>query len=74
MPDEPTKSVPELLKERESLLRLKEAMEKRLANIHSKEEQREVEALSERALNPQCTFDRQHTEMLYTLALFPLST
>jgi hypothetical protein len=73
MLDEPTKTVPELLEERESLLQLKEAMEKRLANIHGKEEQRE-EALSERALNPQCTFDRQHTEMLYTLALFPLST
>ena len=38
MPDEPTKSLLELLKDRESLLRLKEAMEKRLANIHSKEE------------------------------------
>jgi hypothetical protein len=64
MPDEPTESLPKLLKDRQSLLRLKEAMEKRLANIHSKEEEREVDALVKRAFDPQCTFDRKHTKLL----------
>jgi hypothetical protein len=64
------KSLRELIEKRDRVQSLKEAFEKRIANI-SKEEQLEVEALSKRALNPQCTFDRKHTEQLYALALFP---
>jgi hypothetical protein len=54
----------------DALLDLKESIEKRLANI-SKEEQMEVEALSKRAITPQCAFDRKYREQLYALALFP---
>lgn len=54
----------------EVLTRLKEDIEKRLANA-SDEEKIEVEALSKRALNPQCAFDRKHREQLYALALYP---
>ncbi len=70
MPEERTESVRELVEKRDDLLRLKEAIEKRIANI-SKEEQLEVEALSKRALDPKCSFDRKHTDLLYTLALSP---
>ena len=54
----------------EALTRLKEDIEKRLANA-SDEEKIEVEALSKRALSPQCSFDRKHREQLYALALYP---
>jgi hypothetical protein len=64
------KSLRELIEQRDKVQSLKEAIEKRIANV-SKEEQLEVEALSKRAINPQCTFDRKHTEQLYALALFP---
>jgi hypothetical protein len=54
----------------QALLSLKESIEARLGNI-SKEEQMEVEALSKRAITPQCAFDRKHREEIYALALFP---
>lgn len=56
----------------EALTRLKEDMEKRLASA-SEEEKLEVEALSNRAITPQCSFDRKHREQLYALALYPES-
>jgi hypothetical protein len=37
----------------------------------SEQEQFEVEILSNRALHPQCDFDRKHRLMLYALALAP---
>jgi hypothetical protein len=60
----------ELLDRRESLLSLKETLEKRLANV-SEEEKLEITAISERALNPKCSFDRNHSRTLYLLALMP---
>jgi hypothetical protein len=51
MPEEHTESVHELVEKRDALLRLKEAIEKRIGNI-SKEEQRELDALVERSFNP----------------------
>jgi hypothetical protein len=70
VPEQSKKSLRELIEKRDKVQSLKEAIEKRIANV-SKEEQLEVEALSKRAINPQCTFDRKHTEQLYALALFP---
>lgn len=66
--DKPTTE--ELTERRDALLRLKEAIENRLASA-SKEEKIKVEALSKRAINPECTFDQKHREQLYALALFP---
>ena len=60
----------EILEKSDSLVWLQGAIEKRFANV-SKEEQREIDALIQRALNPQCGFDRKHTRLLYALALFP---
>jgi hypothetical protein len=62
-------SVNEVL-EPDSLVWLQVAIEKRIANV-SKEEQREIDALIQRALNPQCGFDRKHARLLYALALVP---
>jgi hypothetical protein len=70
MSEEQPKSLRELIEGRDTLLGLKEAIEKRIANI-SKEEQREVDSLVSRSFNPQCTFDRKHRDRLYKLALFP---
>jgi len=70
MPEEHTESVRELAEKRDNLLRLKEAIERRMANT-SKEEKLELEVFSKRALNPTCSFDRKHTDLLYSLALFP---
>ena len=70
MSEESEKSVRELIEERDALLRLKEAIAKRIANV-SKEEQMELDALVQRSLNPQCTFDRKNKNNLYALALFP---
>ena len=66
--EQPT--IEELLEKRDSLLLLKEAIEKRIANI-SEVEKLEVEALSNRAIQPQCSFDRKYSKMLYLLALMP---
>jgi hypothetical protein len=52
------------------LLGLKEAVAIRIAQV-SREEEQEVEALANRALDPQCDFDRNHRLMLYALALAP---
>jgi hypothetical protein len=60
----------EIIERRDVLLGLKEAIDIRLAYI-SQEEQLEVESLSNRALHPQCNFDRKHRLMLYALALAP---
>jgi len=68
--DERERSFEELVARRDELLPLKEAIEQRITGI-SEQEKREVEALSERAISPKCTFDRKHREILYTLALFP---
>jgi hypothetical protein len=68
--EEREKSLEELLDRRDELLRLQKAIKQRLAGI-SESEKREVEALSQRALNPKCGFDRRHKEMLYMLALSP---
>jgi hypothetical protein len=68
--EKPTESVQELIEKRDNLLRLKEAIERRVANI-SKEEQLEVDALVKRSFDPKCAFDRKHTTLLYTLALDP---
>ena len=60
----------EILEKSDSLVWLQGAIEKRFANV-SKEEQREIDALIQRALNPQCGFDRKHARLLYALALVP---
>jgi hypothetical protein len=60
----------EVLEKPDSLLWLQGAIEKRIANV-SNEEQREIDALIQRALNPQCGFDRKHARLLYALALVP---
>jgi hypothetical protein len=70
MSEEHTKSLDELMEDREALLALKEAIEKRVANT-SKEEQMEVDSLVRRSFDPQCTFDQKHRAMLYALALTP---
>ncbi len=70
MPQEPSEPVDALTEKRDRLLQLQKAIENRTAGI-SKEEQREINAPTKRSFDPQCTFDRKHTELLYTLALFP---
>jgi hypothetical protein len=69
MPEDPNESVDALIEKRDRLLQFQEAIEKRIAGV-SKEEQREIDAMTKRSFDPQCTFDRKHTELLYTLALF----
>jgi len=68
MPDE----LDELLEQRNKLLRLQAAINERLSTATEKEKL-EVEALSERAINPKCAFDRKHRDQLYQLALSPSS-
>jgi len=63
-------SINEALEKPDSLLWLQGAIEIRIANV-SKEEQREIDALIHRALNPQCGFDRKQARLLYALALVP---
>jgi hypothetical protein len=60
----------EIIERRDVLLGLKEAIAIRLAYI-SGEKELEVEALSNRALHPQCKFDRKHRLMIYALAIAP---
>ncbi len=60
----------EIIERRDILLGLKQAIDVRLAFI-SEEEQFEVETVSNRALHPQCDFDRKHRLMLFALALAP---
>lgn len=57
-------SINEVLEKPDSLLWLQVAIEKRIANV-SKEEQTEIDAFIQRALKPQCGFDRKHTRLLY---------
>jgi hypothetical protein len=68
MPEE----LSDLLERRDRLLKLQAAMKERLSTA-TEQEKLEVEALSNRAINPACTFDRKHREQLYELALFPMS-
>jgi hypothetical protein len=49
---------------------LQDAIEKRISNA-SKEGQREIDALIQRALEPHCSFDRKHARLLYAIALVP---
>jgi hypothetical protein len=60
----------DIIERRDVLLGLKEAIAIRLAYTSGKEEL-EVEALSNRAIHPQCEFDRKHRLMIYALALAP---
>jgi hypothetical protein len=60
----------EILDKREIQLGLKEAIHQRLV-YSSEEEALKVEALSRRALNPRCDFDRKHRLMICALALAP---
>jgi hypothetical protein len=62
--------VSEFLEKREVLLGLKEAIYTRIANS-SEEAQCKIEDLSNRALHPQCRFDRKHRLMIYALAVAP---
>ena len=69
MPDKrPT--LTEILEKREILAGLKEAINQRLVYC-SEDERLIVEALSNRALQPVCGWDRKHRLMLYALALAP---
>ena len=70
MTDDKDKTVEELRAKLENLESLKDAIQARLDNA-SEAVKLEVEALSKRAINPQCSFDRRHREELYALALFP---
>jgi hypothetical protein len=63
-------TVDAILEEREFLRGLRETIRARLSYC-SEEDRMKVEALSSRALYPQCTFDREHRLMLYALALRP---
>jgi len=63
-------TVEELLEQRDRLILLKDAIEKRTANV-SAQEGLEVVALLKRSALPQCGFDRKHSETLYLLALMP---
>jgi len=60
----------DLLEQQDRLLRLQAAIKERLSTA-TEQEKLEVEALSKRAINPECAFDRKHREQLYQLALFP---
>ena len=61
----------DILQEGEVLLGLQEAINTRLACSGSVDEQLAVESLSNRALHPQCSFDKKHRLMIYALALAP---
>jgi hypothetical protein len=63
-------SLGEILEKREVIVGLKEVVNIRLA-FCGDQERLEVEALASRALNPQCSFDREHRLMLYALAVAP---
>ena len=64
------RSMNEVAEEHDSLLWVQRAIEKRISNV-SREEQREIDALIHRALEPQCDFDRKNARLLYAIALVP---
>jgi hypothetical protein len=70
MPSEP-EQLAELVRQRDELQTLKMMMEARLASLKTDAERLEVEALSNRAISPGCSFDRKHRQSLYSLALAP---
>jgi hypothetical protein len=63
----PQTALSAILEKREVRLSLKEALLQRLS-YSSEKEQRQSEALFNRALHPQCSFDRENQLMLYALA------
>jgi len=60
----------ELVEKRDELLQLQASIKQRLSTA-TEQEKLEAEALSKRAIDPKCSFDRKHWEQLYRLALFP---
>jgi hypothetical protein len=60
----------EIFEKRKVLLGLKGSINTKLAFCRE-EEQAKIESLSNRALHPQCSFDRKHRLMIYALALAP---
>jgi hypothetical protein len=66
----PSLALSGILEKREVLQALREAINSKLA-FCTEQEYLEVEALSNRAFNPHCTFDRKHRLMIYALALAP---
>ena len=62
----------EALEAIESLSRIRNAMDSRMKSIKSDGERREVDALIKRSFNPECTFDRKHTKLLFDLAIDPV--
>ena len=71
MSEEQDKSVSELIQEQRSLIRVRNAIAQRIANVRSEEEKREINALMKRSISPQCSFDRKHTKLLLDLAIDP---
>jgi hypothetical protein len=69
MPD-PQAALNAVFEKREVRLGLKEALFQRLA-YRSEKEQRRSEALFNRALDPQCSFDRENQLVLCALAVCP---
>lgn len=61
----------EALETIEALNRVAEAARERSKSIKSEAEQKEVNTLIQRSLNPQCEFDRRHATKLATLAIKP---
>ncbi len=66
-----TYSAQELIEKSQALSTVEDSIKKRMANIKSKEEELEVNALIKRAFNPECAFDRNHTLELTALAIMP---
>ncbi len=60
----------EILEDREILQGLREAVQRRLA-FSDETEHEKVHALTNRAMHPECSFDRKHRLMLCALALAP---
>ena len=60
----------EILEDREIVQGLREAVQRRLA-FSDETEHEKVHALTNRAMHPECSFDRKHRLMLCALALAP---
>jgi hypothetical protein len=68
---EDPKSIAQLRKDHDALLRVRNAIDSRMAAIKSDAERRDVDALMKRSFNPECSFDRKHTSLLFNLAIDP---
>jgi hypothetical protein len=66
-----TQSNLETLEALESISRLKNAVANRLRAVKNETEKRELDALIKRFISPQCPFDREHTKLLFDLAIDP---